>query len=344
MPLAKIGSGMKRGRATRALTFARCPTDGEHPGVSNSVAVVGTTRPGDYKNRGYMLYRRPRTDPILRSHDRQRLPRRRTRTRFEGMDEVALACRSMVPLSENGRRRLARIICVTALGLLAGMVGLRLVSAADLIIPAPAGRFLATCEVLGRSCYADACGRDQIDAAARCRAQCPGSVVLSVVPAACSLSGARVRLGVAVQASPVETGPLPLSTRAAVELALSRRTAALTTVAQTLRYAERASNGAFAVERVHAEHRPDEPYARVHICYRLGDRSVPPICNLDYLVTRDPPHVEPADRFNGIGRDFEQGPRAFVRALAREAEQQQQPVPLQALRRILDPYNPYDWR
>lgn len=61
-------------------------------------------------------------------------------------------------------------------------------------------------------------------------------------------------------------------------------------------------------------------------------------------MTRDPPHVEPADRFDGIGRDLEQGPQAFLRALAREAEHQQQPAPLQALRRVLEPLNPYDWR
>ncbi|MGH1570960.1 hypothetical protein ACRAWG_10095 [Methylobacterium sp. P31] len=168
--------------------------------------------------------------------------------------------------------------------------------------------------------------------------------MLSVVPAACPLSGARVRVGPAAQASALEPGPLPTSAREAVGLVLRRRTAAFTTVAQTLRYAERASNGAFALERVRAEHRPDEPYARVRICYRLGDRSAPPICNLDYLVTRNPPHVEPADRFNGIGRDFEQGPQAFMRALAREAEQQQQPALLQAFRQVLEPYNPYDWR
>ena len=221
------------------------------------------------------------------------------------------------------------MVCATALGLLVGMAGLKTASAADLIVSEPVGRFLATCETLARSCYADACGRDQIDAASGCRGQCPSSVVISVVPAACPLTDPRASIDAAARSSFVHDEPRLSSARGAVELVLSRRTEALTTVAQTLRYAERASNGAFAVERVHAEHRLGEPYTRVHICYRLGDRSTAPICNIDYLVTRDPPHVEPADRFDGIGRDLEQGPQAFLRALAREAEHQQQPAPLQ---------------
>lgn len=50
-----------------------------------------------------------------------------------------------------------------------------------------AGRFLATCEDLGRFCFAEGCGRDQIDAALACRAACPSSTVLAVRPAACPI-------------------------------------------------------------------------------------------------------------------------------------------------------------
>lgn len=71
--------------------------------------------------------------------------------------------------------------------LLAGLALTRPVEAADLFGPAPAGRFLATCEDLGGFCFADACGRDQIEAAQGCKAHCARSVILSVVPALCPL-------------------------------------------------------------------------------------------------------------------------------------------------------------
>ena len=75
-----------------------------------------------------------------------------------------------------------------ALALLALLVGLP-ATAADLARPAPLGRFRATCEDLARVCFADVCGRDQIEAAEDCRARCPGSVVMSVVPQVCPLAG-----------------------------------------------------------------------------------------------------------------------------------------------------------
>ncbi len=79
--------------------------------------------------------------------------------------------------------------------LLAGLALTRPAAAADPSGPAPAGRFLATCEDLGRFCLADACGRDQIEAAQGCRALCPGSAILGVVPAACPLpAGSRLVL------------------------------------------------------------------------------------------------------------------------------------------------------
>ena len=79
---------------------------------------------------------------------------------------------------------LAGAICV-------GVAPTRPAPAADLFEVAPAGRFRATCEDLGGLCFADACGRDQIEAALRCRALCPSSVVMDVVPAACLAPGPR---------------------------------------------------------------------------------------------------------------------------------------------------------
>jgi hypothetical protein len=70
-----------------------------------------------------------------------------------------------------------------------GLVGFLLMqgaaSAADLRAVAPPNGFRATCEDLGTFCFADACGRDQIEAAQGCRARCPSAVVMSVTPAAC---------------------------------------------------------------------------------------------------------------------------------------------------------------
>ena len=63
-----------------------------------------------------------------------------------------------------------------------------------------------------------------------------------------------------------------------------------------------------------------------------------------YRVAVNPPHVEPADRYNGLARDLEHGPQAFLRALAREADLQRQPDVLRKVQAALEPYNPYDWR
>jgi hypothetical protein len=130
--------------------------------------------------------------------------------------------------------------------------------------------------------------------------------------------------------------------QAAVDLVRGRRTDGFTTVARTLAYAERASGGAFTLTGYRVERRPGEPFSRVAICYRLGADA--PACNLGYYVAANPPHVEPADRFDGLGRDLEHGPRAFLRALGREAALQGQPEILRRLRAAIDPYNPYDWR
>lgn len=56
------------------------------------------------------------------------------------------------------------------------------------------GRFIATCDDLGHVCFADTCGRDQIEAALNCRAQCPASVVRSVMPAACIVPDRALRI------------------------------------------------------------------------------------------------------------------------------------------------------
>jgi hypothetical protein len=73
-----------------------------------------------------------------------------------------------------------------AVGLL-GLLAAAPPPAADLLRPAPLGRFLATCEDLGRLCFAEGCGRDQIEAAQGCRAQCRSAVIMTVRPVACPL-------------------------------------------------------------------------------------------------------------------------------------------------------------
>ncbi|MCJ2123717.1 hypothetical protein [Methylobacterium sp. J-077] len=154
------------------------------------------------------------------------------------------------------------------------------------------------------------------------------------------------RLALALLAASVASGAqaqrfLPTE-RAAIDLVRSRHTDSLATVDGTLAYAERATGGAFRRGGYRVVRRPGEPFARVQICYRLG--IDPPTCGLDYLVTVNPPHVEPAERYDGLARDLEHGPRAFLRALAREADLQRQPQILRRIQAALEPYNPYDWR
>ncbi|MCJ2089345.1 hypothetical protein MKK88_25635 [Methylobacterium sp. E-005] len=132
------------------------------------------------------------------------------------------------------------------------------------------------------------------------------------------------------------------SERAAIDLVRDRRTTGFATVAQTLAYAERVTGGAFSLGGYRVDYRPEAPFARVRICYRLG--IDPPACGLAYRVAVNPPHVEPSDRYDGLTRDLEHGPRAFLRALAREVDLQHQPAILRKIQAALDPYNPYDWR
>lgn len=143
-------------------------------------------------------------------------------------------------------------------------------------------------------------------------------------------------------ATAAEAQPPVPTDRAAVGLVLGRRTDGFTTVARTLAFAERASGGAFTRAGYRIERRPGEPFADVRICYRLG--IDPPACDLAYRVAVDPPHVEPSDRFDGLERDLEHGPRAFLRALAREKALQRQPEIQRRLRAALEPFDPYDWR
>jgi hypothetical protein len=147
---------------------------------------------------------------------------------------------------------------------------------------------------------------------------------------------------VAVLAGPAAAQPVLPTRQAAIDLVRERRTSGFTTVARTLAYAERVTGGAFKVGGYRVEQRPSEPFARVRICYRLG--LDPPTCGLDYRVAVNPPQVEPADRYDGLTRDLEHGPSAFLRALARAADLQRQPEIERTIQGVLDPLNPYDWR
>jgi hypothetical protein len=154
-------------------------------------------------------------------------------------------------------------------------------------------------------------------------------------PVILALLGALVSLGASAQ-------PFVPAERAAIDLVRDRRTTGFTTIARTLAFAERVTGGAFTLGGYKVDYRPEAPFARVRICYRLG--IDPPTCGLDYRVAVNPPHVEPADRYDGLTRDLEHGPRAFLRALARQADLQRQPEMLRKIQAALDPYNPYDWR
>lgn len=136
--------------------------------------------------------------------------------------------------------------------------------------------------------------------------------------------------------------PFLSADRAAVDLVKAHVTNGYVTVARTIAYAERASRGAFAFAGYRVEHVPGEAFKHVRICYQLG--IDPPVCGVEYLVGSNPPRVEPSDRFIGLGRDLEHGPRAFLRALAREASLQRQPEMLRRIQAAVEPYNPYDWR
>ncbi len=79
----------------------------------------------------------------------------------------------------------------TCFGLVALLLVQSAASAADLRDGVPIRGFRATCEDLGTFCFADACGRDQIEAAQACRARCPSAAIMSVIPSTCPSPGAE---------------------------------------------------------------------------------------------------------------------------------------------------------
>ncbi len=153
---------------------------------------------------------------------------------------------------------------------------------------------------------------------------------------------ASILLAGLLAASPALADSFIPSDKRAVDLVKTHITDDYVTVGRTLAHAERISRGVFALTGYQVEQRPNEPFKHVRICYRLGLDA--PSCPVEYLVGTNPPHVEPSDRYDGIGRDLEHGPRAFLRALAREASLQRQPEILRQIQAALDPFNPYDWR
>ncbi len=153
---------------------------------------------------------------------------------------------------------------------------------------------------------------------------------------------APILLAALLATAPALAEPFVPGDQRAVDLVKTHITDGYVTVGRTIAHAERISRGAFALTGYEVEQRPNEPFKHVRICYRLGIE--PPACPVEYLVGTNPPHVEPSDRYDGIGRDLEHGPRAFLRALAREAALQRQPEMLRRVQAALDPYNPYDWR
>ena len=82
---------------------------------------------------------------------------------------------------------------------------------------------------------------------------------------------------------------------------------------------------------------PGEPFTRVHLCYwlRPAGRPAEPSCGIDYLVSADPPHVEVAEAFGGLGRELEAGRERFVRGLDRELDLRRDPAAKALERRAL---------
>lgn len=131
----------------------------------------------------------------------------------------------------------------------------------------------------------------------------------------------------------------------AVRLVREHRTNGSVTVAQTLAYAARERPENFRLAEIRAEHRPGEGFARVRICYWLRPPGAPalPRCGIGFLVTANPPHVEPEQRFAGLGRDLQDGRLAFLRGLDRAIARLADPGTA-AARAVLDPYDLYDDR
>lgn len=131
----------------------------------------------------------------------------------------------------------------------------------------------------------------------------------------------------------------------AVRLVRGHRTNGYVTVAATLAQAARARPDSFRVTGLYPEQRPDEAFTRVHLCYWLRNPGIRarPTCDIGFIVSGRPAHVEPAERFAGLGRDLQDGPAAFLRGLDRELALQRDPGE-RTLRTVLDPFELYDWR
>jgi hypothetical protein len=131
----------------------------------------------------------------------------------------------------------------------------------------------------------------------------------------------------------------------AVRLVREHRTNGFVTVAQTLAHAARARPESFRLADIRAERRPGEGFARVRICYWLRPPGTParPSCGIGFVVGTNPAHVEPEDRFAGLGRDLQEGREAFLRGLDRELALLADPE-TRALRAVIDPFDLYDDR
>ena len=161
-----------------------------------------------------------------------------------------------------------------------------------------------------------------------------------------ALSTAAVIVATGAAAAPRATAdPFQPSPAEAVRLVREHRTNGYVTVAQTLAQAARARPNSFRVAGLYPEQRAGESFTRVHLCYWLrnpGTRAQP-TCDIDFIVSKSPAHVEPAQRFEGLGRDLQDGPQAFLRGLDRELSLQRDPDE-RTLQTVLDPFELYDWR
>ncbi len=131
----------------------------------------------------------------------------------------------------------------------------------------------------------------------------------------------------------------------AVRLVREHRTNGSVTVAETLAYAARLRPDSFRLAEIRAERRPGEDVVRVRICYWQrppGVRALPH-CGIGFVVTANPAHVEPEERFAGLGRDLQDGREAFLRGLDRELALLADPG-TRTLRAVVDPYDLYDDR
>ena len=163
--------------------------------------------------------------------------------------------------------------------------------------------------------------------------------------AAPSLRAALTAALVLASVAGARAQPADLSDARALALVRGHRTHGLVTVGQSLAYAERARPQNFRLARARVERRAGEPFTRVRLCYwlRPAGRPAEASCGIDYLVTQNPPHVEVAEAFGGLGRELEAGRERFVRALDRELDLRRDPA-AKALGDALAPYDPYDRR